>query len=182
MMRLLVPVILAALAIGLFVLYTNPTYQNVKVLSAQAGSYDDALNKSQELRGVRDKLIAKRNTFSTENLRRLEYLLPDNVDNIRLIIDINNIAARRSLTLKNVELGKLSDRSVERSALAVGSSGDPIGSVELGFSVTAGYDNFIALLQDLQRSLRLVEIEKISVTPEGDLGDYKVTIRTYWLH
>ena len=182
MTRLLIPAMLVALAIGLFVMYINPAYQEVKVLSAEAASYDDALNKSQELRQKRDELIKKRNTFSNENQRRLEYLLPDNVDNIRLIIDINNIAARRSLTLKNVEIGNLGGRSGERSALAVGSSGDPIGSVELGFSVTAGYDNFVAFMQDLVSSLRLVDVEKISVKPDGDLGDYKVTIRTYWLH
>lgn len=182
MTRFLIPLFLILLGGALFALYTNGAYQSIQTLSAQAGSYDEALEKSQELRAARDRLLSKRNTFSTDSLRRLEYLLPNNVDNIRLVIDINNIAARHFLTLKNVSLGGISDSPRERGALAVGSSGDPIGSVELGFAVTASYDGFISFLRDLERSLRLIDVEELSYKPaQGGLGDYSVTIRTYWL-
>ncbi len=177
------PIVLTVVAIGLFAMYTNPQYQTIKALQAQVGEFDNALNKTKELRASRDELLAKRNTFSTDDLQKLERMLPDNVDNIRLIIDINNIAARHSLSLKNVALGTLSDSKTTRSALAVGSSGEPVGSVEVGFSVTASYDEFLIFLKDLEHSLRIVDVEKISFKPSS-LGkdDYSLTIRTYWLH
>jgi hypothetical protein len=56
-MRLLLPVILIIAAIGLFVLYTNPTYQGLKGNIATAAAYDDALNKSQELEGPARKAL-----------------------------------------------------------------------------------------------------------------------------
>ncbi len=191
-MRLVLPIILIIAAIGLFAVYTNPVYQSIKGLQAQVGAFDEALTKAQDLKSSRDALLSKRNTFSSDNLQKLERVLPDNVDNIRFVIDINNIAARRNLSLKNVSLGSVSDSKTTRSALSVGASGDPVGSAEIGFSLTASYDDFLAFLQDLEHSMRLVDVEKISFKaaapsatgPAGgpDKYEFTLTIRTYWLH
>lgn len=177
------PIILVGAALGLFVLYTNPTYQEIKGRKAEVASYDEALNKSQELRAVRDQLLAKRNTFPAEFVQKLERMLPDNVDNIRLIIDINNIAARHQLALSDVELGAVGDSPVERNATAVGASGDAVGSVTVGFSTTATYEDFLTFLADIEHSLRLVDVETLSfkAAGEGGLSNYDMTIRTYWL-
>ncbi len=182
-MRLLIPIVLVASAIGLFVLFTNPQYQETKSLQAQVTAFDDALTKTQELRASRDKLLSKRNTFSAENIQKLERILPDNVDNIRFVIDINSIAARRNLTLKNVSLGTLSDSKAQRGALAVGASGDPVGSAQISFSLAANYDDFLAFIQDLEHSLRLVDVETITLKSGlTGINEYDLSIRTYWLH
>ena len=125
-MRILLPSILIFAAVGLFVLYTNPTYQGLKGEMATAAAYNDALNKAQELKSVRDQLLSKRNTFSTDDVTRISRMLPDNVDNIRLIIDINNIAARHGLSLLSVSLDTVSNASSARSPLSVGPSGDAV--------------------------------------------------------
>lgn len=184
-MRALLPFILLIAAVGLFIGYTNAAFQASKVVSAETVSYDQALTTANQLKSQRDQLLSKRATFSTDDVQKLERMLPDNVDNIRLIIDINNIAARHGLTLKNVSLGAVSSASTARSAVAVGASGDPVGSVNLGFTVTASYGNFLSYLADLEHSLRIVDVEKLNFkTGEGkvDSNDYSVTIRTYWLH
>lgn len=186
MTRFFIPATLIGVAIGLFALYTNPTYQASKALAAQVQSYDDALSKSQELRAVRDQLLSKRNTFSAEDVQKLQKVLPDNVDNIRLIIDINNIASRHALTLESVGLGEVSDSQNQRNTGAVAASGDTIGSVDVGFSITTSYDTMLAFLADLEHSLRIVDVEKISFsvgTAKGvDKNSYSFSIRTYWLH
>jgi hypothetical protein len=181
-MRLLLPILLVGSAIGLFVLYTNPVYQDIKGLSGEVAAYDEALNRSQELRAVRDELLAKRNTFPPAGVQKLERMLPDNVDNIRLIIDINNIAARHNLSLGNVQLGEVTQAGSARNAGAVGASGEAVGSVSVGFSVAATYDNFLRFLVDLEHSLRLIDVESLSFTinPDG-LPTYAFSIRTYWL-
>ncbi len=188
-MQLLIPSILIAAAIGLFTLYTNGQYQEIKGLQAQMRAFDDALDKAKDLKSKRDALLAKRNTFSTENVQKLERILPDNVDNIRFIIDINSVAARRNLSLNNVSLGTLSDSKAKRSTLAVGASGELVGSAVISFGLKATYDEFLVFLQDLEHSLRIVDVEKISFTPLGEdeagsVGKYNfsMTIRTYWLH
>ena len=97
MARFIFPIILVGASVGLFMLYTDPAYQDVKTLQKEAASYDEALNKSQELKRIREQLISRRNAFPVDGLQKLGRILPDNVDNIRLIIDINGIAARHPL-------------------------------------------------------------------------------------
>src|SRR6185437_11731277 len=137
---------LVVAAIGLFVVYTNPTYQATKALAAQVSAYNSALDKSKELRAVRDQLLSKRNTFAPSDVQKLEELLPDNVDNIRLIIDINNIATRHGLALSDVQIGDLSSGKNSKSTLTTPTSGGPVGSVSVGFAVDTTYDNMLTFV------------------------------------
>lgn len=181
-MKFLIPIILVIAAGLMFFLYTDPKYQEVKTLRAQEAEYDQALTKSRELQEVRNKLISKRNTFSPDDLRKLERVLPDNVDNIRLIIDIDTIAGRYGLRIRDVAVsGPMSGRE-ERGNTAVGDAGDKVGSVELSFSVPARHDDFVRFLADLERSVRIVDVNSIGFTVgEGELTQYSVAVKTYWL-
>lgn len=182
MTRLLVPGLLIAAAIGLFVLYTNPTYQEIKGLVAIEASYDDALEKSAQLRQLRDKLLATRASFAETDVQKLSRVLPDNVDNIRLIIDINNIASRHRLTLSGVALGEAGSGAVQANTLSVGPSDSDTGEVTVGFGVSATYDDFLSFLQDLEHSLRIVDVTKITFGGGNtSLSTYAFEIRTYWL-
>jgi len=180
-MRLFVPIILVVAAIGLFIVYVDPTYQSTKALSAQVDQYNSALDKSQELRQVRDQLLSKRNTFSADDVTKLSEVLPDNVDTIRLIIDINNIAARHNLTLSGVQLGDIGNGTQNAAAVGSGATG-PVGSVSVGFSVTTSYDNMLAFLNDLEHSLRLIDVQKLGFSAAAsDVTSYQFSISTYWL-
>jgi Tfp pilus assembly protein PilO len=182
-MRLLIPGILIAAAIGLFAMFTNPAFQRVKALQVKSAELNGALDNAKELVAERDRLNKKLLAFEQDKLDKVKAALPDNVDNIRLIIDINNVAARHGLSLRNVQLGTLSDGKTARSALAVGTSGEAVGSVEVGFSLTADYESFLAFVYDLEHSLRILDIEKITLKPEqAGRYAYDFTIRTYWLH
>ena len=174
--------ILVGAAIGLFVVYTNPTYQAAKQLVLNKAEYDAALDNANQLHATRDALLAKRKQFSPEDMDRLMRMLPDNVDNIRLIIDINGIARRHNLSLTNVSLGDLGDKN-KSGATAVGTGQGAVGSVTVGFSVSATYDDLVSFLQDLEHSLRIVDIQKVSFSAgNGDLQTFSLQVKTYWLH
>jgi len=185
MTRILLPSILLIAAIGLFVIYTDPTYQNIKNLEAQQQQYNAALTQSSQVRAVRDKLLAKSSTFPTDDTRRLERLLPDNVDNIRLIIDINDIAARYHLQVSNVSLST----SQGNPQGSVGGGTSPLGTMEITFSLAAQYTDFVSFLEDIEHSLRIIDVESVkfnSVVTGGaqrgvDYNNYTVMIKTYWL-
>ena len=178
------PIVLVIAAIGLFVVYTNPTYQASKALQVQAGAYDDALTKSQQLRAIRDQLLSRRNTFSADDVQKLQEVLPDNVDNIRFIIDVNNIAARHNISLGNVQLGTIGGTAQSQQGVAAATNGSAVGSVDIGFSINASYSDMLSFLQDLEHSVRLIDVEKLSFTApsNGATSDYAFVVRTYWLH
>ena len=189
MNRALVPIILVILAVALFVIYTDSAYQQTKSINAELAQYNTALDQSEQVLALRDQLLAKRNALPEDGISKLQLLLPDNVDNIRLIIDINDIAVRYHLQVEGISLGGAQGASAKQIpgsaapvSTAVGSANSPIGSVTLGFSVTASYNDFRAFLQDLERSLRLVDVTNVSFTSAGKDDDaYTMTITTYWL-
>ncbi len=181
MTRIILPIILLAAALGLFGMYTNPNFQAIKQLSTEQAAYNQALDKAQELRAVRDQLLARRASFSDEDVNKLSHTLPDNLDNIRLIIDINNIASRHKAAISGVQLGSTQGGGAG-SSLATGPSGSAVGTVEIGFSISATYDDFLAFEEDIEHSLRILDVTHISFSTGGDLNTYSYTIKTYWLH
>ena len=48
-------------------------------------------------------MTQKYNSFDPNDLAKLQTLLPDNVDNIRLILEIENVAAPYGMVLKDVK-------------------------------------------------------------------------------
>jgi|TARA_Y100000310_G_scaffold345866_1_gene471943 Tfp pilus assembly protein PilO len=176
MIKLLLPIVFVLIAIGLFFGFVDPTYSNIKELQNERDQFDQALTKSRELQAIRDTLLSKYNTFSTSDLDRLEKLLPDNVDNVRLVLDIDGIAGKYNLRVKNVVVNTPTQENV------VGPNEKPYESVVLNFSVVASYDDFVRFLKDLEASLRIVDVVDMSFNAErGDLYEFDVGIRTYWL-
>ena len=201
-------------SVGLFFTYVNPTYNGLDDLKQQTAKLDEALNKAKELQSIRDQLLSKYNTFSSEELDRLKKLLPDHIDNVRLIIDIDNMASRYGMSLTKVAISK-SESGPKKEAQSTGattetpsgsgakalpsqagfslpprpsaspgtgSTQDDLGSVDLSFSVSGSYETFLAFLRDLERSLRLVDVTKLSFNAASSNNyDFNVTIRTYWL-
>jgi Tfp pilus assembly protein PilO len=199
MMRYIMPIILLAISVAAFLTFANPTYQSISAVKAKAASYDEALNNSKALEIERDKLTAKYNSISAENLDKLEKLLPENVDNIRLILEIEKLASPYGMTLKDVRYDttteKTSDTASSPAAPAPSAGPDSkknFGTWNLEFSTTGTYDNFISFVKDLENNLRVVDISSVEFSSnEGGLSgvaqntaqSYKYTfkIKTYWL-
>ncbi len=178
MIRLFVPILLVGVALGLFFGYIDPTYTKIKTLQAEEARFDQALEQSRELQSVRDSLLSRYNTFPTGELRRLEKMLPDNVDNVRLILDIDSMAARYNMRTRNVTISGANGEENE----VIGGNQGAVGSVILSFSVAAEYDNFLRFLRDLEQSLRIVDLVGLSFdSSEGDAYTFNVSLKTYWL-
>jgi Tfp pilus assembly protein PilO len=177
-MRLITPVILILASVAVYIWYISPAYVGVRELRAEEAQYDEALTRSEELIAVRDALLLQYNAFPTRDLERLSRILPDSVDNVRLILDIDSIAARYGMALQNIGIGAA---SVDNNALGADTS--PIGAMEVSFSVRSSYDSFRQFLMDIEDSLRIVDVTALSVALSGETGlaNYDITLRTYWL-
>jgi len=180
-MRFILPITFVITAVLLFFGIIDPYYQDVLVLREQEKQFDSALTRSKELKEVRDKLLTKYNNFSTEDLEDLQKMLPDNIDNVRLILDLDSLARLHGMRLSNVSVDRIG--STQQAAGAVGESNENenYDSVILSFSVQAAYETFKEFLVDLERSLRLVDVIDLQVSLGENNFDYKVSVRTYWL-
>lgn len=190
MFRFIIPILLLSVSAGTFLLYIDPAYSDIKSLRSDSASYDEALNNSKILQSIRGELSDKYKNFSAIDLDRLKKLLPDNVDNIRLILQIQRIASPYGMTLKNVKFDVAQAPTqtqagfVTAGAAASAPKKDYEG-FDLEFSTEGSYANFTAFLQDLEKSLRIVDVNSISftssaATPGSDVYKYDFKIKTYW--
>jgi Tfp pilus assembly protein PilO len=188
MNRVFLPIIYLAIAIGLFYGLTRDLITKVEARRAEKAELVAALNRAQELRQVADRLRTEYYSFSDEERGRLNKMIPDNVDNVRLIIDTNNIAARYGMTIKDAKIKTEekapTDTTTNPSAKIIDNPSGQIGqgTVTIAFTVTGTYPVFRQFLGDLASSLRLVDIKKLSFkSADKDTYQYSVELNTYWL-
>ena len=154
----------------------------IKILKERIAEYNKAIDKSEELVRVKNQLADKKNKMSEEDRGRIEKLLPDSIDNIRLVIDINNIARPYGIVLKGLRFASTGQSSNQNQREITIGGNDTTGSVVMSFNITARYQTFREFIKDLEKSLRLVDVTSVSVKNSNqDFYDFDVTIKTYWL-
>lgn len=184
MPKTILAIIFIGASIGLFVMYIQPTYQATQENRDKIASFDEALTKTREIQELKASLLQRRNVFSDANLTRLHKMLPDHVDNVRLVLDLDGIAANYGLRIKNVGI---QTAAVGDDSNVVLEGGDllskPYQSLTLTFGVEATYEEFMLLLRDLEASLRIVDLTNLTIAPAAAPGTYNfgVAVRTYWL-
>ncbi len=185
--RYITPILLLAISIGAFVALTNPLYGEIKVLQADQSAYSNALANSLKLQEVRDILIGKQNQFSSRDIEDLEQMIPDSVDNIKLAIEIQRMGEERGLSVESVQYDPKSNQSSENSLGGDVTAQNSLFEVfELEIIASGPYDTFVSFLEDIQRSLRIVDVVNVEFSSESSfLNDntytYNIIIKTYRL-
>lgn len=190
-------VVLILVSIAIFFFYIDPQYKKVQQLQAQVEENKKILEIANKLQARKEQLSDKFNQISDSEKAELEKLLPDTVDNVRLIIDMNNIAEKFGIVIRDISINtKDSDVSETKRVVSQKSNFDgvleentlkyvdtsTVGVISFSFTVSAKYEVFLEFLAQLEESLRLVDIRNIEVSRgAGIFYDYRVTLDTYWL-
>lgn len=177
----LFPLLLILAAGGLFFGGTRPLLTTIDQQKTQELSLRQALDTTSSLDRTQDELLAKYNTIAAADRERLAKLLPDQVDNVRFIIDVNAIANRFGMQIKDLNIGA-EEVAPQEGRGVVGADSSVYGTLTLGFTVQGSYTTVRAFLTELDRSLRIVDLDSIQFSADDkDNNIYKVQIRTYWL-
>jgi len=193
MNRNITATILIILAVGIYFTVIQGQLAGAQTVKAVNEQYISAIQSAQKLIQIRDQVQQNYNNISARDRDNLLKMIPNTVDNIRLIIDTNSIANAHGLTLSNITAAA---DSTSNSAAAtnvpagmVGSAGAGAGltaptldTVTVAFSVTATYEQFQSLLQDLESNMRLMDITHLALAQgEKNMYTFSVQLKTYWL-
>lgn len=202
LIRALLPFLFVLAAIGLYFGYVQEAWDNIQKLRAEDERFSEALDQVQELAELRDRLFSRYNSFPAGDLERLEALLPDDIDAVRFVYDLDALGRKHNVAIQEVDvkredefdvLGKQRElfpdsvRTEELSAGAGAVSDVPYSSVVVTFSATGAHEDFVQFLADIEASLRLLHIAAVSVDePVGTQAQspsniYTVSVRTFWL-
>ncbi|TSC86149.1 MAG: Uncharacterized protein G01um10148_655 [Parcubacteria group bacterium Gr01-1014_8] len=186
MSRTIIAIAGLAMSVAIFFFYTKPTYDQTRVLQAQITEYNQALDKAGELQRLKQSLLSRYNAFDPQDIERLHKLLPDHVDNVRLVLDLDNIASRFGLGLQNVVIGTPAEATKTVSGV-IGGGNRAFDSLTFKFTTSGSYESFVQFMEELEKSLRIVDLVSLSMNAEGQQTQvnptyrYDVTVRTYWL-
>lgn len=195
MFRFITPIIIIGISIAGFFLWVTPLSREVALLKEQTASYNQALDNAVSLERERDRLTQKYNAIPVEDLNRLQKLLPDNVDNIRLILEIEKIASPYGMVLKDIKYNVEDTEDTQNAVSAGGNIAKAInnnyGVWDLEFSTEGSYTNFLKFMRDLENNLRIIDISTIQFSSDttgttsnvtnSDVYKYGFKIKTYWM-
>lgn len=178
----LVPTLALLVAFGIFFGYIAPTWSGSIGKARTAIAADDkALAAATTYATQQNELAAARNSINPSDIARLTTLLPNSVDNVGLILDLNALAARSGLALSNIDV-LTSASAGSAAANPAAAAANPVGSVDLSLSAVGTYTSLQAFLKGVERSQRLLDVKDI-VVKGSDTGSYtyQMKITLYWL-
>lgn len=188
-MRYIFLLLILGASIGAFVMFVVPRYNNLKTLRSSVSSFDGRLETADKLKLSREELIARYNSIPKADLDNIRTLLPDSVDNIRLIIQLDSLATKNGMSsLRNVQYDEVKTAEVAKPDPNAPVSQKPYGEFAISFDTTGQYKNFLSFISDLEQNLRIVDITSVQfATAEGsdrgvaDSLRYTIKLKTYWL-
>lgn len=166
------------IAIGVFFGYVSPTWNgSIATLSSAIASDNQALTAANNYAARENQLASAENAIDPANLAKLDAFLPNSVDNVGLILDLNALAARSGLSLANVDV-----TNPQTASQSAGAPESPVGSVDLTLSAVGTYAALGQFLSGVEASARLLDVRDLTVKG-SDTGvySYQMKLRLYWL-
>ncbi len=163
------------------------TNEGLKSLLAEKAQLNEAISNARALDSKIEKLVQAKNSINQNDLAKLDKFIPSNVDNVNLVIDINNIASRHGMVIKNVKVRSGSSEEgsstgVSQDRLTAVSGQNTIADTYLSFSVTGNYESLLSFLDSLADSLRVADINSLSFSVDSKgVNQYNFEIKTYWV-
>lgn len=183
-MKSLFSIILIFVSITIFVFFVIPKYESIQTLSAESETYSQALDNARELEILRDSLLSKFNALSPRDLGRLSMMIPDSANNVKLILDLQQLAQQHSLSLQTASAEQDGDdQDVASGRIDVESKA--YGIVRVSFVIEGTYQDFIAFMKKVEKNLRIVDVEELHFqrvsNNSGNKLQFSLQLRSYWL-
>ncbi len=180
------PIVVIGVCFLTYVYFISPELMEVKALTLKKDEYTNVLNQAKEIKAKRDKIIEQYNNISPEDMDRLDKIIPASFSAVNFANDINALASRYGLILKSISASDSSVNPVD----VVNSSPSAYKTQIVSFAVSGPYNKFVKFLEDLETSLRLVDVVSLSLSPQSsgpnqkvalDSMDYNLSLNTYSL-
>ncbi len=173
-------ILLLLLSFALFYTTTLSYYDKAKVLRASSQDYQGVLDNILRIAETRDQLLVDYRGIPKAEIERLGKVLPDHVDTVKMAQELDTISSHYGISLKNIRIDKAASQDASLPILPEFEK--PYNKVTLSFSFIANYADFRKFLEDLEKSLRIMDIRSlIFQAGESAISEYQISIDTYWL-
>lgn len=199
-MSRVLPVVFILIAGALFFGYIHPTVLgSIADTSKEIKQYDGALQAAKRFEQKQTQLALEQKALPADGVSRLQAFLPDGVDNVQLILDLDGLAARSGLKILDFNTTESKKQNTptaanvqttapQAGAIVPGStstaleSNKPYDSLDLSISATGTYAELRTFLQSIETSLRPLDLVEFQLADSATgVYTYQMTFRLYWL-
>lgn len=204
--RLISQAILFILAILIGVTYVQPQFVELQVQQAEVAKYADAVDKAQQFNNKLNELLNQVDSVSPVALRQLEEYIPLSIDSVAVSRDINTIAERSGLLVRQLQgseegadsgtvrqVQDVFDEELmeggDESVVAVARAKSMLASRTFTVDVSGTYDQLISFLEATESNKYPLQVMKMEIASgEGVVeetsgaSNYTITLKTYSLN
>jgi Tfp pilus assembly protein PilO len=150
---------------------------------------DASIKKTEGLLETHNKLLAKYSEISPENIARLNKILPERIDVVRMIMDIDSLTTKHKIFIKSFEIPELDSPKKLKTKAPVTPEEEQsaVDSAILTVECTGDYHDLKAFLREIESSLSLTDVVSLDIatadlTRPGAVREltFKVGLQTYW--
>lgn len=182
MTRFIIAITMIIAAVFIFFGPTRGAMAGADPLKVERDDLLEARENVKQIQAKREALASQYNSFRSPDLDKLQKMLPRHVDNVRLAIDIDNMASNVGMALKNIDIRAVDTDGSSSETTRTNSDGSVLSNLDFRFTVSGSYGSLKILLSDLARSVRIVDVTELSFSSaDQDLFDFDIGLRTYWL-
>ena len=179
----ILPLLSLLVAVGIFFGYVRPTWSDtISATKAAIASDEESLMVAKEYSARQKTLTDARNAIDPADLARLAVFLPDSVDNVGLILDLNALAARSGLLISNIDVTTNTAADAAASGALPAARTSQTGSIDLSLSAVGTYTALQSFLIGVEKSQRLLDVRDVTVRgSETCVYSYQMKLRLFWI-
>ena len=182
MMKFIFNGILLLAAAGIFFLYIKVQYsddvtKSVQVLQKTKQDLIATRSNLTELVMRQKVLQTNRNNFSEQQLSRLDTMLPESINPVLFIMELDTLAKTQAMSIKNIKFEPMKKAQSNAQAGAVAVKKELYDTFSVSFDVTGSYASFYTFMTAIEKGLRITDVTSIVVTANDKVDVYQYTIK-----
>lgn len=177
------PIILIVAAGFVYYFFISPAYANIQKIQETQTEYSQMLQKIDDLQKRLHSLQTKIDSFPEKQRDRLKEMLPLSINNVEFILELSKRAKMNDIEMHGLSIAKKESGSEEKPGAE---------TMVVRFSTESDYATLLGFIKNIEKSLRLLDIEKVGLnetssfsggvpTSSGEYS-YSITLSTYWLN
>jgi len=170
--------IILTLSVGYAFIY--PTAGELNALINEKQKQADYLAMVSKIEIKKGELLTEFNNIDVDDRKYIDTILPNSLDFVRLISQIDAVGSRYGLSIDKTSFKETSASTGD--SISEAGPEKPYQSAIISFSFNASYNQFNSFMDDLGKSLRILDIKSMKLsTAETGVYSYDVEFEVYWL-
>lgn len=177
--------IIIVISFGFAFFYVRPEYSLVGERRADLDTLMVTSKSSNMIKTLINETEKNLNSVNSVDLARFDIFLPEVIDPIRFANNLQHIGITNGLVLENIKVEEPARNTQDSAGLSAGNQPSPItqpqgavlekkyATTKTNFTFTATYEKFHIFLNDIEKSLGLINITTLSFQPVVETPDPK---------